>query len=411
MITQLCISGFKSLNKFSIKFNKGLNVLIGPNGSGKTNICQSIGLISAVAENNLADYILFLGGAEAVFSKCKGIKEKNIKVECLGVVTIPGRNKKKEQSNLKYEYSFSISLKDKLMLENERLKIKIQEGENYIQLLEAMSLKDKKGKKTGKIKIKNKQLLGPTSLSMGPKSKNEIQPEYFLYNNILEFVASFLFYGYRVMRDLTDSKVFNIDPYLAKKPSNILETTKMLSSGSFLSNAIHEMHKSNEKKAISKIEQILSKIYPRFEKLIPETFNQSLTRTFSIEDSLGIKCAAQGLSDGTIKLIGLLVGIFTQRSATSVVEEPENYLHPWACQTLIEYLRDYFEKRVCLMTTHSETILNCTKPAEIIIINNINGNTIAERIKEQGGLKKAIKFSGFGCGYHYVAGVIGGVPE
>ena len=47
MIRSLQVDGFKSLRKFSAEFSPGINVLIGPNGSGKTSICQAIGLVSA----------------------------------------------------------------------------------------------------------------------------------------------------------------------------------------------------------------------------------------------------------------------------------------------------------------------------------------------------------------------------
>ena len=38
MITRIEVNGFKSLAKFSLNLQAGLNVLVGPNGGGKTNI-------------------------------------------------------------------------------------------------------------------------------------------------------------------------------------------------------------------------------------------------------------------------------------------------------------------------------------------------------------------------------------
>jgi predicted ATPase len=70
MITGISVNGFKSLANFNLEFSKGINVLIGPNGSGKTNICQAIGLLSAVAEGEISNYILSMGGAKSVFRIC-----------------------------------------------------------------------------------------------------------------------------------------------------------------------------------------------------------------------------------------------------------------------------------------------------------------------------------------------------
>ena len=38
--TVYCISGFRSLIDFQIRLRPGLNVLVGPNGSGKTNFIE-----------------------------------------------------------------------------------------------------------------------------------------------------------------------------------------------------------------------------------------------------------------------------------------------------------------------------------------------------------------------------------
>ena len=48
MITSIKIDGFKSLRNFKMDFRPGLNVLAGPNGSGKTNILQALGLLSYI---------------------------------------------------------------------------------------------------------------------------------------------------------------------------------------------------------------------------------------------------------------------------------------------------------------------------------------------------------------------------
>ena len=38
MITKIKVDGFKSLKNFELELHEGLNILVGPNGSGKTNI-------------------------------------------------------------------------------------------------------------------------------------------------------------------------------------------------------------------------------------------------------------------------------------------------------------------------------------------------------------------------------------
>jgi len=205
------------------------------------------------------------------------------------------------------------------------------------------------------------------------------------------------------------SRAWNIDPYLAKRPSDILEPSKMLSDGRRLSNAIHDMFHTKED-SINQINEFLSRILPGFEKIEPRTSSEG-TRTFAILDTKGIVCPAQCLSDGTVKALALLIGVLGQQHSTSIIEEPENYLHPWACQLMIEFFRDFFIDGVCILTTHSETVLNTIKPEEIIIVENVNGETKSHRLSRKKELTDAIRDSGFGCGYHYLAGSLGGAPE
>lgn len=45
-LQQLLIENYRNFSEFSIKLDKGVNIIIGPNGSGKTNILESISFLS-----------------------------------------------------------------------------------------------------------------------------------------------------------------------------------------------------------------------------------------------------------------------------------------------------------------------------------------------------------------------------
>ena len=117
--------------------------------------------------------------------------------------------------------------------------------------------------------------------------------------------------------------------------------------------------------------------------------------------------SANSISDGTIKLLGLLVGIIDQQEFTMIIEEPENYLHPNVLRLITEYLRETFNDGACIITTHSETILNLMAPNELIVCSYAeNGTTQCKRIGEIKEVEDALNESGFGCGYHYVSGLL-----
>ena len=59
-----------------------------------------------------------------------------------------------------------------------------------------------------------------------------------------------------------------------------------------------------------------------------------------------------------------------------------------------------------LMTTHSESLLNASKPEEVIIVDLKEGETIARRIENLQLIKEEISRSGFGLGHFYFSNSI-----
>ena len=66
MLSEVKVSGFKSLDNFEFKIRPGLNVLVGPNGSGKTNIVRFFDFLSFLLQNSLSEAISKAGGASGL---------------------------------------------------------------------------------------------------------------------------------------------------------------------------------------------------------------------------------------------------------------------------------------------------------------------------------------------------------
>ena len=411
MITKIKVDGFKSLTDFELALNQGLNVLIGPNGAGKSNICQALAIIGAAANNELVEYILSLGGAKNIFKMGGELNlsedPKKFKISCYG--SIDFRDQEYENNNLIklfYENSITVSIGKQLSISEERLTVKRDKR------IIARINRNPSGEV--KSRIINPGLAGPRQkvFDKTASKKSELlnieMPKHST-DSFLDLFGRLMYFIYIIYDDLKRLKVFNIDPHIAKKTSDILEPLTMLNNGKRLSNAIYDLHKNN-KESLEKLNSFMVNIMPRYNKVNHELSSDGLTRSFSITDIDDIKYPAQSLSDGTVKTIAFMVGMIECDFGSIIIEEPENYLHPWACTALVEYIRENFSNRSCLITTHSETILNAIKPSEIIICTNQRGNSKAERIKNIKKINKSIEQSGFGCGYHYISGAFGGVP-
>lgn len=63
MVDQVTIKGYKSFKELNLKLG-GLNLLIGSNGSGKSNFLSMFEMLNNAFEQRLANYVATLGGVD-----------------------------------------------------------------------------------------------------------------------------------------------------------------------------------------------------------------------------------------------------------------------------------------------------------------------------------------------------------
>lgn len=85
----------------------------------------------------------------------------------------------------------------------------------------------------------------------------------------------------------------------------------------------------------------------------------------------------EDLSDGEILLIGLICQIITSTQDIIFFEELENSIHPKALESLIDLINSHHNDKQVLISTHSATLLNMVKP-ENVFISVINDSSLAE---------------------------------
>jgi predicted ATPase len=114
-----------------------------------------------------------------------------------------------------------------------------------------------------------------------------------------------------------------------------------------------------------------------------------------------LRFEAHAMSDGTLRVLGILLALYQPRAASVVIiEEPEATIHPAALEVLIDVLIDGTARSQILVTTHSPDVLDSKKlrddqiltmesvkgAAQISPLANVTRDLIRERLYTAGEL-------------------------
>jgi predicted ATPase len=107
-----------------------------------------------------------------------------------------------------------------------------------------------------------------------------------------------------------------------------------------------------------RVNQYLKRFCERFEA-VKVDIGDGLARTFLSESGLKSQISAARMSDGTLKFLALLAALFQPKAPPLMcIEEPELGLHPDALQLVAEVLLEASESTQLIVTTHSEALVD-----------------------------------------------------
>ncbi len=448
MITNLKVNGFKTLTDFSLNFRPGLNILVGPNGSGKTNLVSYFEFLAHLMETDASEATSRVGGAGAVFRRVGSSYETHIHSRIQGVVArkknraSPDR-RTKNKSFLHYEFTFTLlfpDTRDSVIFESQRLRLKGSDEqappdfdtEDKCNIdLEASLSPD--GEPIANVHSFDSSLFD-VSFFLGsgkdPDSKSHLQQTItkMLAHNIslVNVLSKYSPDFWDMVRDVSTGQVYNIIPSRVKLPEDSAKPAGIARDGSGLAATLYAMQKSKQPEEFS----MISFTRPRLRTFSPsaidelksylqlvnesiadidvsnDTFDNQLRVRFHVKNGDYSAIIPMTLmSDGTLKWVALITAALTSSSLFSI-EEPENYLHPNMQSQIVNILREILfanaSDRFTLMTTHSETLLNNCKPEELVIVSLVDGKTVARRCENAEEISDEIAQTGFGLGYYYI---------
>jgi len=335
-LERLTLHGFKSIKLLDDFEFKKLNVLVGANGSGKSNLVSFFRMLRAMSEEGLASFVTLNGGSDGFLFN--GPKETS-----------------QIDAHLKFgqnEYKFTLvpTASLQLMVKTESTYYSRGRWWNYTE---------------GRLESRLKQLMDEKS-GFYPNSPG-------IGFHIYEAVSSWVVYHFhdtsstaamrrdQAVRDFRElnPNASNIAAFLLrlkdKHPDHyqkILETIQMVAP--FLDNFILEPESKGENEVVRLEWRQKGSSYP---------------------------FQPWQLSDGTIRFICLATALLQPNPpSTIVIDEPELGLHPFALEVLAGLFRDVSENAQLIVSTQSATLLNQFEPYEVVVVDRENGASVFKRL-------------------------------
>lgn len=165
-----------------------------------------------------------------------------------------------------------------------------------------------------------------------------------------------------VWRFLSEMRVYRIEPTVLREMQDPDGGGRLRIDGSNAASVLREIMRDSPDDW-ENIRGLLESIVPGVMDVKPKKLGNKLGLEFTQEwtTSRHVKFEAYNMSDGTLRVLGLLAAVF-QRPAPSalVIEEPEATIHPGALGSVLDMLRHAGRFTQTVATTHSPDILDAS---------------------------------------------------
>lgn len=339
---------------------RNLNVLIGANGSGKSNFIEAISLLQS-APGYLASPVKDSGGISVWLHKGTHSPKASIDVTT-------SIKSKKPQFSIRHTIEFG-EVGNKFDLQDEKIEDnKASEGNVepyfYYKFQNNHPLLNINGKKRTLERIDIDPEQSILSQRKDPDQYPEITHLGREYQKI-RIYREWTFGRYSMPRQ--PQKADGKNDFLEENYQNLGLVLNKITMYPFL-----------KKKLIEKLQLL----YPRFEDY-GVSIEGGTVQIFFTESNYHIP--ATRLSDGTLRYLSLLAIMYSpSKPSLLCIEEPELGLHPDILPTIVEILKEVSEETQIIVTTHSDVIIDALSntPEDVIVCDNEDGHTVMKRLKK-----------------------------
>jgi predicted ATPase len=340
-IRKLTLKGFKSIRSLEDCELEGINVLIGANGSGKSNFVSFFYLLREMVEGRLAQAVNLAGGADMHLHLGPKVTER---IEAEMEFGVNG-----------YQFTLQPTADNRLIFIDERIKYEGTPG-----------------------------LTRDVNRSIGhghSESKLKEQIEKDTHNkaictHIYESISSWTVYHvHDTSEKATLRRTCSVGDYERLRPdagnlAAFLMNLRDSDAGSY--------------KLIVEAVRLVAPFFKDFKFRPKKQKGDEIVQLEWEQQGSDYPFHPSQLSDGTIRFIALATALLQPTPpATILIDEPELGLHPYALDVLGSLILQAEERTQVIVSTQSALLLNAFSPEQIVVIDRHEGESTFKRLDKE----------------------------
>ena len=333
----ITISGYKSLRDVEELPLRNINVIIGANGSGKSNFISAFAFLHAIREGKLEETVKRAGGADEL---------------------------------LYYGRKETKSLQIKLSFEDEKNQYEIKligtDRNGLVPLTEIAYFWDKD---RGYSHPYDEVI--PSGETEAGISKNQ---QRYVPHYVRQHLAKWRLYHFH---DTSASSPL-------KRTSELNDNRHLRSDGSNIASMLY-MFKQKHETSYSRIVNAIRDVAPFFDDFVlePLELNENGVTLEWKEVGHDKYMSPSAFSDGSLRFIALAT-LLLQPSAYQpsviLIDEPELGLHPYALSVLASLVRFAANHKQIIISTQSAFLLDNFEPEDVLVADRVDGATQMNRL-------------------------------
>ncbi len=381
MISSISIQGFKSYKSLKDFSLRPLNILIGPNRSGKTNFLDFWDLLSRAAKRQLAQTINRRGGIDSVIGW-------NQNPTLQWELYFEAQEPFSQEGEIYYAAEITKQQLTYSVTHESLIKKSVKIG-SQVSDLELLNISSGRGRIYNELTKMNQEQEGWIAMTdlVITQIRDTIPFDAAAYSTLNKLR--------RYLANITVHPLFDTDedsPIRNAQPVGVSEAdlppTRLNRRGDNLTNVLYSMH--NDPQYQDYYEEYLTTLkraFPSFERLFfPADVGQGKTIMAWQDHNFPKRLVtANLLTDGVLRFMCLLATLYDPNPPSLLcIDEPEVGLHPQLVRLLVSVLQEASERMQIIVTTHSpELISYLENPDDVVVAEAEAGWSTLRRLSQK----------------------------